>query len=461
MLFIGGYAGTYRTRADTCNFLEMLPEKTGKITSFSFPTKGRGYGVGINGKIIKINTFKDSLTLLSTNADCNFYDICFTTPSEGWVVGSGNTLFHTLDKGNVWQAVSISLPGVYSFPSVSFSDPDNGWIAGNNAGSGPVVLHSENRGKDWIIKNLQSDSKINDIWFVSNKTGLVAGTKGLMLRTDDGGNTWKNVNPDTASLKSLNRIFFINETTGWVTGDSGLILKTNNGGISWEVQNTTATWPLFDTQFLNENEGWCFGDRTNTNFFPLFHTTDGGENWVQTNNFLNIVGVNTFFFSDTQYGWAAGEYSTLLSTTDRGETWTSHPKFQSNKVQKMLFTDNGTGWAVGDGGMILRYHDSLLANNIIPDRKNNGRNCGYRNAFFTNERSGRFLNFCLDFSGPVKIQLYDLSGKLCYTADFYSLKNKWQSHALKNLRNKNSVIIALITDYKSGKHILQKSMILP
>ena len=91
-------------------------------------------------------------------------------------------------------------------------------------------------------------------------------------------------------------------------------------------------------------------------------------------------------------------------------------------------------------------------------QENNGRNSGYRNAFTNGDPEVSW--FRLDFRGRLKCNCMIFQVN-CATLLIYSQKNRWQSHALKNLRNKNSVIVALVTDYKSGKHILQKSMILP
>ena len=55
-------------------------------------------------------------------------DVDFVSDDEGWVA-SGDGLFHTIDGGSNWSAVSgYGLPTGEYFLKVDFVDSQNGWV---------------------------------------------------------------------------------------------------------------------------------------------------------------------------------------------------------------------------------------------------------------------------------------------------------------------------------------------
>jgi photosystem II stability/assembly factor-like uncharacterized protein len=72
---------------------------------------------------------------------------------------------------------------------------------------------------------------LNDVVFLNAKEGpgkgpregWIAGDRGLLLHTTDGGATWENV--ELSARANLSRLFFIAPDCGWVVGTSGAIFK--------------------------------------------------------------------------------------------------------------------------------------------------------------------------------------------------------------------------------------------
>jgi photosystem II stability/assembly factor-like uncharacterized protein len=55
-----------------------------------------------------------------------------------------------------------------------------------------MILSSKDGGATWETKHQNPDGEVLlDISFVNEKVGHAAGTGGLLLSTDDGGQTWK------------------------------------------------------------------------------------------------------------------------------------------------------------------------------------------------------------------------------------------------------------------------------
>ena len=87
----------------------------------------------------------------------------------------------------------------------------------------------------------------------------------------------------------------------------------------WEVITTPTEVSLFDIGFTgNPDHGWIVGGDT-----TLLETTDGGESW-EPKTVENIVEEKVRLTSvsfDGKEGWVVGQPSVLLHTNDEGESW--------------------------------------------------------------------------------------------------------------------------------------------
>ncbi len=70
--------------------------------------------------------------------------------------------------------------------------------------------------------------------------------------------TWSRQHP-LLPANSLTSVRFVNSTTGWAAGQVGTVLKTADGGASWKVQPTGSIdwWKSVD--FIDTNSGWVVG----------------------------------------------------------------------------------------------------------------------------------------------------------------------------------------------------------
>lgn len=65
----------------------------------------------------------------------------------------------------------------------------------------------------------------------------------------------------------------------------------------------------------------------------------------------NLFGV--FFQDDGRRGWAVGNGGVILRTTDAGETWSFQNSATSSNLNSVWFTGPDEGWAVGNNGTVL------------------------------------------------------------------------------------------------------------
>ncbi|MFT6005339.1 MAG: photosystem II stability/assembly factor-like uncharacterized protein [Pseudoalteromonas tetraodonis] len=93
----------------------------------------------------------------------------------------------------------------------------------------------------------------------------------------------------------------------------------------------------------------------------------------------NLFGAD---FVDTQFGWAAGYYGTILKTIDGGENWTHISLPNTDLIRRILFLDKDRGWLVTHRGRIMSSNDggSTWETRYLDDNQINLRNIKFFNA---------------------------------------------------------------------------------
>jgi photosystem II stability/assembly factor-like uncharacterized protein len=96
---------------------------------------------------------------------------------------------------------------------------------------------------------------------------------GLILKTEDRGNTWRKLATNcTVPLYGID----IKGQRGWAVGSRGQYLFSQDGGETWSVKEDvikTRFW-LKAVSFIDENNGWIVGASG-----AVAHSTDGGIGW--------------------------------------------------------------------------------------------------------------------------------------------------------------------------------------
>ncbi len=256
--------------------------------------------------------------------------IYFMDSMTGWTVGREG-IFYTTDGGDNWNIQSTEW--CYD---VFFINKDTGWVVGGPTG----MMKTTNGGIDWIDKPILN-ACLTDIFFVNENIGWAFGPHDLicnpiMQKTTDGGESWSEL--QEASGQSL---YFIDNTVGWYVGGSK-IYKTTNGGTSFTPYNTLAN-ELFDIYFADSDNGWAIGRLSS-----ILRTTNGGETWEE----VYSGGGSSVNFINTSIGWVVGG-SEILHTTNGGTDWTEQESGVNKSLWSVFFIDTITGWVVGEDGTIL------------------------------------------------------------------------------------------------------------
>lgn len=257
---------------------------------------------------------------------------------------------------------------------------------------------------DWVRQNTNSFAWFHDVFFVNQSKGWIVGGDGVMLSTNDAGQTW--VQTPKFTSDAFMQVYFTSEMTGWMLCErniyarganaSSYLRKTTDGGLTWERIEFQAGGRERVTKLLfNKNGGGtAFGE--GGIFYKL---QEDGTTWKKSQTSIHFLLLDGAF-SDGPIGAIAGTGGTIIFTADHGLTWekasllgdsdtrfnavsfagdkaivavgTKGRIFRSNSggrlwrqiesittvnLNDVYFADQLNGWAVGDNGIIVRTRD--------------------------------------------------------------------------------------------------------
>jgi photosystem II stability/assembly factor-like uncharacterized protein len=134
------------------------------------------------------------------------------------------------------------------------------------------------------VEVLTSGTKtsIRGLSAVTDNIVWVSGSKGVVGRTTNAGKTWKWMTVkgfDSVEFRDI-EAFDANNALIMAIAEPAYILKTTDGGESWKVvyENKTKGMFLDAMEFWNEQAGIVVGDPINGRFF-IARTFDGGASW--------------------------------------------------------------------------------------------------------------------------------------------------------------------------------------
>lgn len=175
---------------------------------------------------------------------------------------------------------------------------------------------------------------------------LVAmGERGLVVLSDDSGRQWRQARvPVSVTLTSAS---FVDARQGWMVGHSGVVLQTNDGGESWAIQTdgvALAKAALAQAQGLPDSAS--------------------RESSIQQAQRLVDEGADkpllSIHFADAKRGMAVGAFGLAAATVDGGKTWVPCIDRLPNPQGMHLYAvvHHGKTWVVGgEQGTLMHSHD--------------------------------------------------------------------------------------------------------
>ena len=230
-------------------------------------------------------------------------------------VGERGRILVSSDQGVSWRQAKV--PVSVLLTAVDAASDDIAWAVGHDG----IVLTSTNRGDDWSValdgsqinqiivdyyQRLLSRAEANpestedqldelrfraedaqlalddkllrtllDVAFIDAEHGYVLGAYGLLLQTQDGGQSWQPLIEELGNLDGfhLNAITF-NDTGVLIAGEAGVLFRRFHGEDAWEALDSPYEGSFFGAQSLGANRLLVFGLRGHA-----FISEDQGDSW--------------------------------------------------------------------------------------------------------------------------------------------------------------------------------------
>jgi photosystem II stability/assembly factor-like uncharacterized protein len=212
-----------------------------------------------------------------------------------------------------------------------------------------------------ILKTFKGIGYIKKMHFVSeNSAWAIIGGSLVRFEFDIEGPVVTVVKRDNDELY-LEDLFFINESIGWACGKDGLILRTTDGGQTWKEFESGTNAYLYKIRFADSNFGWALGrpNDAGEDIDGYLVTKDSGQNWAKI-SLPDNGDFSSVYFTSLIHGCGIASRSEILCTVD-GKYWNSIQIADENRGE-IFFTDSKDGWIVGtsimkttNGGRTWKY----------------------------------------------------------------------------------------------------------
>jgi photosystem II stability/assembly factor-like uncharacterized protein len=141
-------------------------------------------------------------------------------------------------------------------------------------------------GAQWQAQHSGTTASFRGVSVVSDRVAWASGARGTVVRTTDGGATWRVVSVPGVDSLDFRDIEAFDERRAYVlsigNGTASRIYKTEDGGATWALQFTNAdTAAFYDCLgFWNAERGLAMSDPVNGRF-RIIGTSDGGATWAE------------------------------------------------------------------------------------------------------------------------------------------------------------------------------------
>lgn len=229
------------------------------------------------------------------------------------------------------------LPDREDYYGADLADKDHALVVGSYG----TILKLEDGAQKVTLEKSGTHSSLFCVSQNGQQSAVIGGERALLLRTTDGGTTWKQVTlPATIKQNLVSLARGSDPKQIWAVGAEGTVIHSADDGETWEDIGLKKDLTLNGVTFLDDKEGWITGE-----FGSILHTADGGHTWEHrekvsglpkyvedvTDEVARRRGIPTLEAQDLylfkaafvtpQQGFVVGAGGFALQTNDAGMNW--------------------------------------------------------------------------------------------------------------------------------------------
>ncbi len=201
----------------------------------------------------------------------NFNDVKVIRENEFIIIGDDGRLNITRDNGKTWRWIETFIK--CDFNCITGTEDGKMLIAADSG----YILESSDEGENWVVEkplfgDLQKIDVYGDTYYV------ITADKAEIFKSTNKGSKWEQVfSADSGKFMDLK---IINDSVVFACGEGNLLVRTTDGGKTWKnylEYNEKVKFRTID--FYNENLGYCAGINEHTYECFLYKIT-GKENEI-------------------------------------------------------------------------------------------------------------------------------------------------------------------------------------
>jgi len=274
--------------------------------------------------------------------------------------GDGKIL-RSIDAGKSWRTVFSGTADEY-ITNIAYSPLSRAMVATTSKGG---VLHANSTSR-WRYARI-SGQYLSEIAFVPARTGetiIVAGDKGTLARSVDGGKHWSRV-----KLPSQRRILDLGYDKAAsllvASGNGGLVLSSADQGQHWSVRNMAPDGYVHAIG-RDPRSGVLLAIGSNR---MVARSTDDGNHWkvTQLDQLVEPANLATLEYLPKNGAFVvAGGQRTLMESVNAGASWTSFSVMGDSYKGVIVDPDTERVLAYGDQGALGRMNSPQATPEQLP-----------------------------------------------------------------------------------------------